>query len=102
MNENKDNFYQVLSRESKNVPREYYSFLEGVDYDLTYEDLVKEDWSSKMQNPRSFYGGYWIRIKVLNNSKQEKFGLHYNWNFEKNYLQKNQLLRDFPFVDSED
>ncbi|NDB03404.1 MAG: hypothetical protein EBY38_07060, partial [Flavobacteriaceae bacterium] len=43
------------------------------------------------------------RIKVLNNSKQEKLGLHHNWNFEKKFIYKNnQLLRDFPFVDSED
>ena len=83
-NENIDKIYQVSSEELKNVPREYYSFLEGVDYNLTYEDLVKLDWSSKMQTPQSFYDGSWIRIKILNNSKQEKLGLHHNWNFEKN------------------
>ncbi len=102
-NENIDKIYQVSSKELKNVPREYYSFLEGVDYNLTYEDLAKADWSSKMQTPQSFYDGYWIRIKILNNTKQEKLGLHHNWNFEKKLIYKNnQLLREFPFVDSED
>ena len=64
---------------------------------------MKLDWSSKMQTPQSFYDGSWIRIKILNNSKQEKLGLHHNWNFEKKLVyQKNKLLREFPFVDSED
>jgi len=31
-NENIDKVYQITSEELKNVPREYYSFLEGVDY----------------------------------------------------------------------
>ena len=56
-NENIDKVYQITSEELKNVPREYYSFLEGVDYNLTYEDLVKADWTSKMQTPQSFYDG---------------------------------------------
>ena len=39
----------------------------------------------------------------MNNTKQEKLGLHHNWNFEKKLIYKNnQLLREFPFVDSED
>ena len=82
-NENKDKVYQVTSEELKNVPREYYSFLEGVDYNLTYEDLVKADWSSKMQTPQSFYDGYWIRIKVLNNSKQRKTWITSQLEFRK-------------------
>ena len=63
-NDNLGKVYQVTSEESNNIPREYYSFLEGVDYNLTYQDLVKADWSSKMQTPQSFYDGYWVRLKV--------------------------------------
>ena len=62
-NENKDKVYQVVSEELKNLPREYYSSLEGVEYDLNYEDLVKADWTSEMQTPQSFYDRYWVRIK---------------------------------------
>ena len=58
-NENIDKVYQITSEELKNVPREYYSFLEGVGYNLTYEDLVKADWSSKMQTPQSFFRSTW-------------------------------------------
>ena len=49
--ENKENIYLITSGDQKKIPREYYSFLEGVSHDLTYNELVEESWSSKMQTP---------------------------------------------------
>ena len=38
-NDDLGSVYQIISEESKSVPREYYSFLEGVSHQLTYLDL---------------------------------------------------------------
>ena len=47
--ENKGKVYQVISEESTNIPREYYSFLENVSHQLTYKDLSEASWNSKMK-----------------------------------------------------
>jgi len=100
-NDNLGKVYQVTSEESNNIPREYYSFLEGVDYNLTYQDLVKADWSSKMQTPQSFYDGYWVRLKVENKTDKVNLGLVHRWNFEKRIIYKNpNKIYSFPLVRS--
>ena len=38
--ENKEKIYLVTSGDQKSIPREYYSFLEGVKYDLSYKELA--------------------------------------------------------------
>ncbi|MFZ8995776.1 MAG: hypothetical protein ACO21U_12825, partial [bacterium] len=44
-NENIDKVYQVISEESTNIPREYYSFLENVSHQLNYKDLSEASWT---------------------------------------------------------
>ena len=44
-NENKDKVYQVISEESTDILREYYSFLENVSHQLTFKDLLEASWT---------------------------------------------------------
>ena len=100
-NENKDKVYQVISEESTNIPREYYSFLENVSYQLTYKDLSEANWTSKMKTPQSFYDGYWVRLKVKNKTDKVNLGLVHRWNFEKRIIYKNSnKIYSFPLVRS--
>ena len=99
--ENKEKIYLITSGDQTSIPREYYSFLEGVKYDLSYEDLAEADWSSKLNTPQSFYDGYWVRIKVKNKTKEENLGLVHRWNFEKRIVYKNTNKEYiFPLVRS--
>ena len=54
--ENKGKVYQVISEESTNIPREYYSFLENVSHQLTYKDLSEASWNSKMKTVVTLQG----------------------------------------------
>ena len=99
--ENKEKIYSIISGDQKNIPREYYSFLEGVNYDLSYKKLAEADWSPKLKTPQSFYDGYWVRIKVKNKTKEENLGLVHRWNFEKRIIYKNTgKIYSFPLVRS--
>ena len=98
-NNNLGKVYQVTSEESKNIPREYYSFLEDVSHQLTYKDLSKASWTSKMKTPQSFYDGYWVRLKVKNKTNKVNLGLVHRWNFEKRIIYKNtEKIYNFPLV----
>ena len=100
-NDDLGSVYQIMSEESKSVPREYYSFLEGVSHQLTYQDLSEAKWSSKMETPQSFYDGYWVRLKVKNKTNKENLGLIHRWNFEKRIIYKNtNKIYSFPLVRS--
>ena len=99
--ENKEKIYLVTSSDQKSIPREYYSFLEGVKYDLSYKELAEADWSSQLNTPQSFYDGYWVRLKVINKTKEEELGLVHRWNFEKRVVYKNiNKEQIFPLVRS--
>jgi len=99
--ENEEKIYLITSEEQKSVPREYYSFLEGVSYQLTYKELAEASWASKMNNPQSFYDGYWVRLKVKNKMNEENLGLVHRWNFEKRIIYKNiYKIHSFPLVRS--
>ncbi|MDG2196610.1 MAG: SpoIIE family protein phosphatase [SAR324 cluster bacterium] len=99
--ENGEKIYLITSEEQKNVPREYYSFLEGVSHQLNYKELAEANWTSKMNNPQSFYDGYWVRLKIKNKLDEVNLGLVHRWNFEKRIIYKNfEKIYSFPLVRS--
>lgn len=63
--------------------------------------MAEASWSSKMNNPQSFYDGYWVRLKVKNKMNEVNLGLVHRWNFEKRIIYKNiYKIYSFPLVRS--
>ena len=82
----------------KTIPPKHLLFLEGLDYDISFEALENAKWTEKLINVQSLVNGYWVKFIVKNNSDSNLIGINHNWNFEKKLYIKNSLgLKEFPY-----
>ena len=86
----------------QNVPRTFLSFYENSNYNISLTDLVNAEWNNELKTNQSFYNGYWVKLKILNKSKDPDLGVHHHWNFEKKIIFKNSLgVINFPYLNSQ-
>ena len=83
--------------------QKYMKFLEGLSYDISYEELKKGKWRNKLQSQQSLYDGFWVKIMIKNLSSTKEMGIHHFFNFEKKLIYKNSYgIKSYDFLDSED
>ena len=84
--------YQLENENLQTIPHSYFQYLEGVDHTIPFKELKSGKWTNNMKTTQSFYDGYRIKIAVYNNTKNEVMGIHHNFNFEKNWSTKINLV----------
>ena len=75
--------FLLTDNDFEKIPRKHYQFLEGYGPDVNINILSAEDWLDELTNPQSMVKGYWVKIIINNQSKNEDIGLFHNYNTEK-------------------
>ena len=84
--------YQLENENLQTIPHSYFQYLEVADNTIPFKELKSGKRTKNMKTTQSIYDGYWIKIAVYNNTKNEVMGIHHNFNFEKNWSTKINLV----------
>lgn len=97
-----NDIYILNNNSIQNIPRTFLSFYENSNYNISLNDLVNAEWDNELKTNQSFYNGYWVKLRIMNKSKDTDLGIHHHWNFEKKIIFKNSLgVINFPYLNSQ-
>ena len=65
------------------IPKKYLEFAEGFDENVSFKTLSELEWKKTLDDDQSFVNGYWVRFRILNNTKKDNIGINYSYNNEK-------------------
>ena len=87
-----DKTYYFKNNNYQNIPRSYFEFLENKDHKLTIGQLKNSKWSKELKSNQSYYDGFWAKLVIYNQTQNQNFGIHHNWNFEKKLISFSSKL----------
>lgn len=90
--------FSIEPQQLATIPHENLSFLEGVDHTAALSALEQGDWSSTLQSDQSIADGYWVRVRIFNNTATQEIGINHNWNREKKiFTTSRQGAISYPY-----